>query len=240
MASDDVGELLEAYGTVLPRATDGSESFRFCASSVPDLPAALRTDAVVVTKGFRIVNGCWRAESLDVFADQTTLRGLGLIVLASLFMPTETSVEIELTHPATEVRRLRIYAPWSGPDLVLRPASYDYWPAKRSGHPWVEEHPDPSELPAFLLTTADETGGVSEDDWTHRDTVIGFGGAIATARLGSLLLDLGISDCGTDEVHLEGEAGFRGVGLLSAEVQLWLPGSFGWRTELGLDHAPRT
>lgn len=240
MASDDIGELLGVYGAELPVATDGSTSFRFSAASAPDLPTSLRTDALVVTKSFRVYNGCWRADCLDVFASKATLRGLGLVVLAALFLPAETTVEIELTHPASEVRLLRVCAPARERDLVTSAESFDYWPTVRSRHPWDGQHPDPSDLPSFQLTSADETGGVSEEDWRHRDTVVGFGNALATARLGSLLLDLGVPESRTDEVHLEGENGFRGVGLLSAEVRLWVPGSFGWRTEYELSDAPPT
>lgn len=240
MASDDIGELLEVHGAGLPVATDGSGSFRFSAAFAPDLPTSLRTDALVVTKSFCVYNGCWRADCLDVFASKGTLRGLSLVVLAALFLPADSTVEIELTHPASEVRLLRVCAPTGERDLVTRPESFEYWPTTRPRHPWDDQQPDPSDLPSFQLTSADETGGVSEDDWRHRDTIVGFGNALATARLGSLLLDLGVPASRTDEVHLEGENGVRGVGLLSAEVRLWLPGSLGWRTEYGLSDASPT
>jgi hypothetical protein len=37
-----------------------------------------------------------------------------------------------------------------------------------------------------------------------------------------------------DEYRLEGEAGFRGVAPLSAELSVWLPGSLGWEPSYGL------
>jgi hypothetical protein len=50
-----------------------------------------------------------------------------------------------------------------------------------------------------------------------------------------LLLDISRPDCPVKEVELEGELGFRGVAPGSAEVRLWLPGSFGWMPEYELD-----
>jgi len=34
-----------------------------------------------------------------------------------------------------------------------------------------------------------------------------------------------------DEIQLEGESGFRGVGISSAEVSLFLPGHLAWTEE---------
>jgi hypothetical protein len=47
-------------------------------------------------------------------------------------------------------------------------------------------------------------------------------------RLAELLLDAGRPDNRVEEYELEGEGGFRGVGLHSAEAYLSLPGSGGW------------
>jgi hypothetical protein len=58
--------------------------------------------------------------------------------------------------------------------------------------------------------------------------VIGFGSTEGTARFGQLLLDIGSPADTGDEYCLEGEAGFRGVAPLSAELTVWLPGSVAW------------
>ena len=68
----------------------------------------------------------------------------------------------------------------------------------------------------------------TDDDWNGRDTVIGFGNDDASVLLAELLLQLGSTENETDEVVLEGEGSFRGVGIHSAEVAFWLPGSLAW------------
>ena len=62
--------------------------------------------------------------------------------------------------------------------------------------------------------------------------IVGFGSLQATVELAALLLDLSRPDPGTDEVDLEGEAGFGGVAPASAELKLILPASFAWSAEL--------
>jgi hypothetical protein len=84
------------------------------------------------------------------------------------------------------------------------------------------------------LTDRDEDGGVTDEDWSARDTIVGFGSALGTARLAELLLDIGSPLSSGDEYRLEGENGFLGVAPLSAEVAFWLPGSIGWDSRLGL------
>jgi hypothetical protein len=204
--------------------------FRFDASVVPVLPPSATSESVVIARGHHDFNGCWRVDRLQVHAMRHTLRALGVIVLASLFAPPGTATDITLTHPASDIRTLRIQPPpWTeGLHLARRPESYEYWPATWHQFPWHDEDVDPRHLPAFYLTDHEEIGGTTQQEWLARDTVVGFGTQEGVARLGQLLLDVGNpADIG-DEYHLECEAGIRGVAPLSAELSLWLPGSVGW------------
>jgi hypothetical protein len=47
-------------------------------------------------------------------------------------------------------------------------------------------------------------------------------------RLAELLLNAGCSWNEVREYALEGDAGYRGVGPMSAELRIFLPGSHGW------------
>jgi len=232
--SDDIARLLAESLAELPTAVDGNHEFEFTARTVPDLPDVLRTDGIVITKSHRVVNGCWRFDSLNIHAPRSTMRGLGLLAMSALFLPPGEAIEVDLAHGASEVKRLRIRAPWSDPFFVMRPVSYTYFPSIPARHPWVGDAPDPDDLPAFLLTDREELGGANEDDWAKRDTVVGFGSAWGTVRLAAFLLDIGNPECTADEFQLEGETGFRGVAPLSAEARFWLPGSFGWENSYGL------
>jgi hypothetical protein len=222
VGSDEIGELAGKLGAELPTETDGNESFRFSAFSLPELPQRLRTDQLVMRSGSRIVNGCWRTDSLDVFANRRALQGLGLVVMSALFYPPDVSIEVELTNAGSDVRLIRVYGPATGPDLVMRATSFKYWPTEPARHPWVTERPPPEDLPSFRLTTDDELGGTTADEWAKRDTVVGFGQAGAVVRIGSLLLDLGNPACRADEAQLEVETGFRGLGYERAEVRFSL------------------
>jgi hypothetical protein len=79
-------------------------------------------------------------------------------------------------------------------------------------------------LPTFRLTNLKECI-VTEDERAQRDTVMGFGNDDASVRLADLLLKLGSPRNETNEVVLEGEGGFRGVGVHSAKASFYLPGS---------------
>ncbi len=50
-------------------------------------------------------------------------------------------------------------------------------------------------------------------------------------QFAELLLNLSLSQNAQDEFELEGESGFRGVGISSAEVRLILPNNLAWIEE---------
>ena len=115
---------------------------------------------------------------------------------------------------------------FSGP-IFHRPQRR-YYPGETDKHPWfltpggvrVED------LPRFLLP-ADEQR-VGDDRWVSRDEVHLCGSDMALAHLAELLLKAGRPDNPVLEYELEGEGGFRGVGIHSAEVWFFLPGSLGY------------
>lgn len=234
VSDDDLDRLVGANLAQLPTAVDGNHDYEFTPESVPDLPDVLRCDSIVMTKGHSLVHGCYPCDNLNVYASRSTMRGLGLLAMSALFFPTGRTVEVSLSHSASEIKVLRIGAPWTDPHFVTRTVSYTYFPEIPQRHPWYRDRPDPRDLPAFLLTDRDELGQVTNEDW-ERDTVVGFGRTEGTARIAALLLDIGNPLCAPDEFQLEGEWGFRGVAPLSAEVSFWLPGSIGWMDEYGLE-----
>jgi hypothetical protein len=231
---DDVRRL---GGPFAARLLDTGE-FTFDASTAPVLPPSATTDRIVITRGHHDYNGCYRADALHLSASRPTLRGLGVLVLASLFARPGASTDLGLTHPASEIRTLRLRTPdtrWAV--LALAPLRYDYRPQQQREHPWYGDGVNPADLPACYLTDHEEIGGVTDADWAGRDTVVGFGNLHGIARFGQFLLDIGEPFHGGDEYHLEGEAGFRGVAPMSAELTIWLPGSIGWEPDRGLDTA---
>lgn len=83
------------------------------------------------------------------------------------------------------------------------------------------------DLPCFGLTNMKDIV-ITEEDWRNRDTIRSFGNDEGTALFAELLLNVGQSENRIDEYELEGEGGFRGVGVCSAEVRLFLPGHLFW------------
>ncbi len=213
-----------------------TDAFRFDASSAPRLPLSATTGTIVVVRSHHDYDGCWRADALRLHATRQTLRALGVIVLASLFAGPDDTTDITLTHSASDIRTLRLRSPNAqGVALSLTTRSYDYWPQSPRRFPWNDGPADPYGLPALRLTDDQEIGGLTDAQWLARDTVVGFGTPPGVARLGQLLLDAGNPDTDEDEFHLEGEPGERGVAPLSAELSIWLPGSFGWNPGHSLD-----
>jgi hypothetical protein len=61
-----------------------------------------------------------------------------------------------------------------------------------------------------------------------QDILRGFGTDAGSVRLAELLLNAGQPSNPEAEYVLEGDGGYRGVGYLSAEASIWLPGSAAW------------
>jgi hypothetical protein len=229
---DDVQRLGGSIVERLAATPPDTGAFRFDASSVLSLPPSATSDSIVMTRAHHDYGGYWRADALHLHAARQTVRALGVIVFASLFAAPGTSTDITLSHPASDIRTLRIRASSNERhNLALAPLWYDYRPSQHRRHPWNDDGVDPYELPAVYLTDHEELGGLTDARWLTRDTVVGFGTAQAVARFGQFLLDIGDPGHIGDEYHLEGEAGVRGVAPMSAELSLWLPGSFGWEPD---------
>jgi hypothetical protein len=188
------------------------------------------SDRIVIRKGSHQYNWDFRADALRIQAHRETYRQFGLLILAVLFHEQPAHVQLDLTHPASDIRHLVVeyvysdeYDSW----YTSRPYFFRYYPDETDKHPWLHEDVAVADLPRFVLTTLEEEQ-YREDGWARRDTVRGFGSDRATVRLAELLLDAGRPDNPVQEYELEGEGGFRGVGVHSAEVSLYLPGSMGW------------
>lgn len=110
--------------------------------------------------------------------------------------------------------------------LSMVPFTIRYSPEETNGHPWMYEN-DTRELPVFALSNAEDCVGPTDEDWSRRDTVW-LSPSRRTLRFAELLLNAGCSWNEVREYALEGDAGYRGVGRMSAELRIFLPGSDGW------------
>lgn len=109
----------------------------------------------------------------------------------------------------------------------MLPVAFRYVPGRTDKHPWKYD-PCTQDLPLFGLSNADDCVVSTDDAWRARDTVWIRASSIGTLRFAELLLDAGCPGNQVREYALEGEAGYRSVAPMSAELRIFLPGCFAW------------
>ncbi len=239
---DDLERLFGDTANGLPdHVIDGNtRSVIFTAETLPTSPQTITCDAIWMRLvGLHFYNS-FPVDSSDLCIDKRHCTLLGLLLLSVLFHPEPTTVDVELTHPASWIRHLRIR--YQQPEVHEYSEGYEtlplvvaYRPSTVERHPWSEQlPPDPFHLPSLQITTPDEIGpinGVTNDFWAdfeNRDTVVVESSDHGMVRLAELLLNVGLADNEQNEFQLEQEGGFRGVAPLSAELGISLPGSLGY------------
>ncbi|HKQ71399.1 MAG TPA: hypothetical protein VJT73_18775 [Polyangiaceae bacterium] len=224
---------LEQFFADLARAVpDGPADeveFLFERGNLPVLPLEFSSQRVHFRKIGRDYNGWYRVDHLALFVDERSCRALGLFLLACAFHDPE-QCEIHVGSDWSEIRKIVYRARWPVDDppvgLVQRPATFRYFPAVTEKHPWLHES-DVSNLPLLALSNESETV-LTDEEWRQRDTVFIESTTVGTVRLAELLLNASCSWNKVREYELEGDAGFRGVAPMSAELRLLLPGSDHW------------
>jgi len=226
---DDLARLFGELTGAVPDGPPGEVDFIFSREVLPVPPPELATERVFVSKTYHDYNGWYRADALILFVDPVASRELGVFLLAcALHDPVEARLELPL---ASDVRRFVYRSPTrNGAEVPVglsqRAQTFRYFPSQERKHPWLGEA-DARTLPLLALSTSDESP-LTPSDWEHRDTVFVEGSAAGTVRLAELLLNAGCSWNLVREFDLEGDAGFRGVAPMSAELQIALPDSFRW------------
>lgn len=200
--------------------------------SLPLPPPGLSTGRLIVHGGTHCYPSL-SVDSIQVHAHPETYRALGLWVFAGVLAPGPHRLELALTHPRSQVRRIVLDTSyranhWSG--LRMEPREIGDLPRPRRRHPLsYDVHVAPRELPAVRLADAEEM--VGHQEWPGdpvRDTVAGLGSDVGMHLLGELLLDMSQPWNDVREVELEGPYGFRRVARQSAEIRFWLPGGDLW------------
>ncbi|HET6840108.1 MAG TPA: hypothetical protein VFK06_00215 [Candidatus Angelobacter sp.] len=209
----------------------------FTSASFAELPGILETDKIVIRKGHVNYDDA-RVDRLQFFASKSTYRELGLLILSVVFRSGGSRVHVTLTEPSSAIRNLVVEyrgntTRLSGHETI--PQKFTFYPQQIETHPWTRQNPDVFGFPRFALTNMRQFV-VSEEDWTNRDTVMGFGNDDVSVRFADLLLNFGSPQNEINEVVLEGEGGFRGVGVHSAEAAFYLPGSLAWPEGVELSH----
>lgn len=225
---DDLARIFGDLTRSVPDAKDEAD-FLFDRNVLPVPSTKMATPRVVFRKSNHDYSAWYRADSLTMFLDPGAARELGVFLLSCAFhQPDFVTLELPVN---SHIRNLVYRSPLHGlpePPVGLReiPATFRYLARHVAKHPWLDVS-DVRSLPLLALTNLDEFI-ITDQQREARDTVFVESSTAGTVRLAELLLNAGCSWNTVREFQLEGEAGFRGVAPLSAELRIVLPGSDLW------------
>ncbi len=218
----------------LPLSTDGNESLAFTSESLPIPPSQIETQNLYIKKSTHTYNDSYKFDLLYFNAHKETYRNLGLLILSAIFHPQPSEILVRLNHLESEISNLIIeYKHFNLDDLYpgyhTKPFYFEYYPALSWKHPF-DKCINPRDLPCFSLSNMERLV-CTDDEWNNRDTVRMFGNDAGMVLFAELLLNAALPQNEENEYQLEGEGGFRGVGINSSEVTLFLPGHIFWFNE---------
>jgi len=230
----DLATIYSDLASQLPSRSDGNENITLSSENLPLAHFEMASDNLYISKAEHYYNDWFRADALWFFARKETYRYLGLLILSVVFHQKVSEVEIKLNHPHSQIKSLIV----ENPPLDInklpsgyysQPFAFKYYPQFPAKHPF-DRCILPADLPCFELSNSTNLN-FTDEDWKQRDTVRIFGTDAGMVLFAELLLNLSLPNNKQDEFELEGESGFRGVGISSAEVKLFLPGNLAWTEE---------
>lgn len=224
--------LSDIYGSVAHNVwAAGNTGIILSASNLPQPQEYLEINNLVIRKGSHCYDNSYRVDAVDFFASNEIYAHFGLLIMAAVFWPEPSRIQLNLTNSASDIKFVVLeycHAPEHlTPGYHTRPHLFNYYPHAIHKHPWIDLNLARSELPRFRLSNIRDFLH-SNEDWEHRDTIIGLGSDKGSTNFAELLLNISCPDSACDEIHLECDAGFCGIDTCSAEAHIWLPGSFGW------------
>jgi hypothetical protein len=228
-------ELNRIFGDFAARVPDGPPGypdFVFHAGVLPVPPTALFTDRIVIRKAKKEYNSWHRADALWMYLNPRKCRELGVFLLACAFHGPAETTTLTISHADSAIRRIvipagRLTLADLPVGLSIVPFALRYFPAETETHPWMHDCCTHS-LPLLALSNANDCVGPTDEEWRGRDTIWIWAANEGTIRLAELLLNAGCSWNPVRDYALEGDAGYRGVAPMSAELRIFLPGSDGW------------
>lgn len=235
----DLERVFDALAHLVLASTTANDHFIFSSTTLPVPPIHMATDRLIITKGQYQYNSYYRSDLVQWLARNTTYRHLSLLILSVVLHEGLDRVQLELLNPESAVRHLIIEYPYPTEPPVgysTRPYVFNYFPRLTEKHPWMcaPIAPQGIDLPCFYLSNLNDFVATDEQ-WSQRDTIRGFGSDKGAVRLAELLLNATRPQNDIGEYQLEGDGGFRGVGPHSAEARLLFPDILGW-TDLEIEH----
>ncbi len=234
MKECDLQTIYSGLAFQIPTESGGYESITLSSENLPLPPDEMTSGNLYIVKTKTNYNNWFESDLLWFYARKETYRNLGLLILSVVFHRQVSEIEVEITHPHSEIKRLIVeYAPPNINELPsgyhTQPLAFKYYAQLTAKHPF-DRCVLPKDLPCFEVSNS---AGLSFTDeaWKQRDKVKIFGSDTGLVAFAEVLLNFSLPQDGLDEIQLEGESGFRGVGISSAEVSLFLPEHYAWTEE---------
>ena len=215
-----------------------SQALTFRREEVPRLPARLSWEAVVMKKKYWTYEHYFRADLVDVFSSREDYEAFGLALTSMLLHGVPESVDIDLLHPMSDIRSLRIRAPaqrFEDIGSAVGISTIDFKPLGALDVLSYFGVLAEKEKPRFLLCHPSLQAALARS-WSERDHI-----ALESSQDGLLLLTASLLRFAREE-QVESELNLRPppayddcLGAGSSIVRFWLPGSVAWREEYGSD-----
>ena len=110
-------DLERLFGESARATPTAEEEYRvFTAGTLPTAPPELSTGGLYIKKGANEYPYGYRTDLLHFHARKETYRLLGLLFLSVVFEPEPNSVNLELTHPASDIKRFQIENSFAPPE----------------------------------------------------------------------------------------------------------------------------
>lgn len=226
---DELSTLFATFAATIPEHEDSN--FVFSSTNIPVPSRNIRTSSIVIRKG----KHGYQAYSITIsdvlhfHAHKQSYRLLALLLLAKVFHETPAEICLHLEHPDSQVQTLILgYTQLRPSELFIgfhtRPHQLLYWPNTVTGYTRMASLPE-NLLPQFSLTNEIDSRGFQQEEWEQRNIVRCTGSEYGNVAIAHLLLNLSRKAEKAAELHLESEHGNRSLGIGSAEVTFWLPGS---------------
>lgn len=238
----DLAELYDLIKYDPDSSRTADNPWRIDGSTLPAPPEEVHTDKLVINVGEKFSD--WisygnRNDRVQFYATRQTYRYLGYLFFATLFAGRSRPVKLHLTHSRSHIRTLAIDGMDPEPGgwdegLYLKPNFFGYvrhsvekYPFEAGGPDRLQCVHDAYDLPRFIVES-DAPMVQGPEYWASRNTLRFCPNHTGMALFAQLLLDISFSPQETDEFHLYTHPTFQAVAPGSAEVSIWLPGSFGW------------
>lgn len=193
-------------------------------------PDNIVTRDIVITRLLHSFDPGGYTSAINIYAFKKCFVDIGVLIISQILLACRNKIIIRINNKQSDIRNLIIdfcpRTPSIGDDIEL--ANINYHPLEVKKFPFNDL--ERKEFPLFFLKRHLGEDIEKLDDVLSADTVLIMGSVTAGVSLGQLFFDIGAAKQKCDEFHLP-TAPKRGFEPDTLEINIWLPGSFGWRDD---------